>query len=85
MSCLKGKRISAIWVAIRRWTAGAQGVSLPIDSDTATELANRSTAALRSGDFSNIPVELNPEIHRILIHDGKQQYATLLRMAATTK
>lgn len=65
-----------------RLPAGAHELSLPIDSDTATELANRSTAALKSGDFSKIPFELNPEIHRILIHDGQRQYAALLRLIA---
>ena len=54
-----------------RLPAGARGVALPIDSDTATELANSATAALKTGDFSKIPVELNPEIHRILVHDGQ--------------
>ena len=61
---------------------GVREVPLPIDSDTATELANRATAALKTGDFSLIPVELNPEIHRILVHDGQEQYAALLRLIA---
>ena len=65
-----------------RLPAGARGVALPIDSDTATELANRATAALKTGDFSKIPVELNPEIHRLLVHDGQEQYAALLRLIA---
>ena len=59
-----------------------QEVSLPIDSETATALSNRATAALKSGDFSKIPIELNPEIHRILVHDGRQQYGALLRLIA---
>jgi protein-tyrosine phosphatase len=37
-----------------RLPAGAQLVSLPIDSDTATRLSNQATAALKSGDFSKI-------------------------------
>ena len=65
-----------------RLPTGAREVSLPIDSDTATRLSNQATTALKSGDFSKIPVELNPEIHRILIHDGQQQYAALLRLIA---
>jgi protein-tyrosine phosphatase len=68
-----------------RLPAGAQEISLAIDSETATELANRATFALKSGDFSKIPVELNPEIHRILVHDGQQQYAALLRLLADPK
>jgi protein-tyrosine phosphatase len=62
--------------------SGAQEIPLPIDSDTATTLSNRATAALKSGDFSKIPIELNPEIHRILVYDGQQQYAALLRIIA---
>ena len=65
-----------------RLPAGARALSLPIDSDVATELANRATAALETADFSNIPAELNPEIHRILVHDGVEQYAALLRAIA---
>ena len=41
-----------------------------------------SLVALKSGDFPAIPAELNPEIHRILIHDGETQYAALLRLIA---
>lgn len=65
-----------------RLPPGVREVSLPIDSDTAAALANRANAALKSGDFSKIPVELNPEIHRILVHDGQRQYAELLRLMA---
>lgn len=62
-----------------RLPAGAKLLSLPIDSDGATELANRSRKALKTGDFSKIPEDLNPEIHRLLIRDGRDQYASLLR------
>ena len=65
-----------------RLPAGAREASMPIDSDTATELANLTNDALKSGDFSMIPGELNSDIHRILIHDGQQQYAALLREIA---
>lgn len=61
---------------------GVQEISLPIDSETATKLANRASAALKSGDFSQIPPELNPEIHRLLVHDGQAQYGELLRLIA---
>ena len=57
-------------------------ISLLIDSSTATELANMINGSLQTGDFSKVPIELNPEIHRLLIHDGKQEYASLLRMIA---
>ena len=65
-----------------RLPAGTLEVSLPIDSDTASKLSIRATAALKSADFSQIPIELNSEIHRILRHDGQQKYAALLRLIA---
>ena len=65
-----------------RLPVGVRQVSLPIDSDAATDLSNQATAALKTGDFSKIPVELNPAIHRLLVHDGKLQYAAPLREIA---
>ncbi len=62
--------------------SGARLLSMPINSDTTTELANRATEALKTGDFSQIPPELNSDIHRILVHDGQEQYASLLREVA---
>jgi protein-tyrosine phosphatase len=61
---------------------GAKLLHLPIDSERTTELANQATSALKSGDFSQIPPELNAEIHRILIQDGRRQYASLMREIA---
>ncbi len=61
---------------------GVELVLLPIDSDEATELSNRATGALKSGDFAGIPPDLNPEIHRLLIRDGAERYAALLRLIA---
>ena len=65
-----------------RLPAGVRLISLPIDSKAATDLANRAREALASGDFSQIPAELNPEIHRLVIREGKGQYAALLREIA---
>jgi len=65
-----------------RLPEGAGSVSLPIDSPAATELANTASAALRSGDFAAIPPTLNPEIHRLLVHDGMDSYSTLVEIAA---
>lgn len=61
---------------------GVREVPLPIDSKTATELANMLNKALKTSDFSLIDVAMNPEIHRLLIHDGQEQYAVLLRAIA---
>ena len=38
--------------------------------------------AIRSGDFERLPPELNPEFHRLLLEEGKEQYAQVLRDAA---
>ncbi len=65
-----------------RLPAGARAVELPIDSDAATELATRARAALATGDFSTIPPELNLEIHRLLVVDGREQYGELMRLIA---
>jgi protein-tyrosine phosphatase len=65
-----------------RMPEGADSVSLPIDSPVATELASRASAALRSGNFAAIPPELNPEIHRLLVHDGADSYRMLVEIAA---
>ncbi|MGI9644938.1 MAG: tyrosine-protein phosphatase [Ilumatobacteraceae bacterium] len=65
-----------------RLPVGARLVELPIDSEMATELASRSPPALASGDFSSIPPALNLEIHRLLVVDGREQYAELLRLIA---
>ena len=61
---------------------GVQEIALRIHSTTVTELANMINGSLQTGDFSKVPIELNPEIHRLLIHDGKQEYAALLREIA---
>ena len=65
-----------------RLPAGVRLLSLPIDSEAATDLANRAREALLSGDFSQIPAEINPEIHRLVIREGQEQYAALLRAIA---
>ena len=59
-----------------RLPPGGRLVELPIDSDTATELAARARAALATGDFSSIPPEWNLEIHRLLVVDGREHTAS---------
>jgi protein-tyrosine phosphatase len=61
---------------------GVREISLPIDSSAATDLANTINESMQTGDFRKVPNELNSEIHRVLIHDGKHKYATLLREIA---
>jgi protein-tyrosine phosphatase len=57
-------------------------VLLPIASDEATRLANTASSALRTGNFSAIPPDLNLDIHRLLVHDGASAYGSLIRLAA---
>lgn len=48
-------------------------------------LAGAISDARKTADFSKVPVELNPEIHRLLVRDAQKQYATLLRQLADPK
>ena len=45
-------------------------------------MAAVANEARNTGDFSKVSVELNPEIHRLLIDEGREYYATLLRELA---
>jgi protein-tyrosine phosphatase len=38
--------------------------------------------AIRSANFDDIPPEMNPEFHRLLLDEGKSEYAELFREAA---
>jgi len=58
-------------------------VSLPISGEAENDLAKVVLEARQTADFSEVPVELNAEVHRLLTGDAsKRQYATLLRQAA---
>lgn len=54
-------------------------VSLPMEAGKLRELATVVNEARGTGNFSEVPVDLNSEIHRILIDEGREYYATLLR------
>ena len=58
-------------------------VSLPISGEAENDLAKVVLEARQTADFSEVPVELNAEVHRLLTGDASNnQYATLLRQAA---
>jgi protein-tyrosine phosphatase len=59
---------------------GVREVLQPIESDGG--LVSAANQARKTGDFSKIPVELNPHFHRILVNDAAEQYAALLRQIA---
>jgi protein-tyrosine phosphatase len=48
-------------------------------------LAGAVLKARETADFSKVPVELNPEVHRQLVREANKQYAILLRELADFK
>ena len=54
----------------------------PISGERSAHLAMVAQNAISSGDFDKLPPEINPEIHWILMEEGKEHYANLLRTAA---
>ena len=62
-----------------RLPEGVREIPLPMEAGNMGDLAAVVSEARKTGDFSKVPVELNPEIHRLLITEARQHYATLLR------
>ncbi len=60
---------------------GVREVSQPIESDGG--MVTAVNEARRTGDFSKVPAELNPQFHRMLVSDAKTQYAALLKEIAS--
>jgi protein-tyrosine phosphatase len=65
-----------------RLPQGTREIPLPMEAGNMGDLAAVIVEARQTGDFSKVPVELNPEIHRLLIDEGREYYATLLREIA---
>lgn len=65
-----------------RLPEGTREIPLPMETGNLGEMAGVIEEARGTGDFSKVPVELNPEIHRVLINEGREYYATLLREIA---
>jgi protein-tyrosine phosphatase len=61
---------------------GTREIPLPMETGNLGEMAGVIEEARGNGDFSKVPVELNPEIHRVLINEGREYYAKLLREIA---
>jgi protein-tyrosine phosphatase len=62
-----------------RLPVGVTEVRLPITGERAEELSLEAGRAIRSGDFSSLPADLNPEFHGLLLEDGREEYAAVLR------
>jgi len=56
-------------------------ISLPIAGGNTEDggMAGAILKARQTGDFSEVPVELNPEVHRLIIREAEEQYAAFLR------
>jgi len=70
-----------------RLPEGVTVTHLPIAGGDAVGggLAGVILEARRTADFSKVPVELNPEIHRMIIREARKQFATLLRDVADSE
>jgi len=62
-----------------RLPEGTKEVHLPISGEVAGEIVDDLIAARKDGDFSKIPVSINPDVHRLLVNEGKEPYAKFLR------
>jgi protein-tyrosine phosphatase len=65
-----------------RLPEGARELPAPIHGERAAELTMVVQKAIKSAEFDKIPLEMNPEFHRLLLEEGRDQYAALLRAAA---
>ena len=61
---------------------GVRGIPLPMEAGNMGDLAEVVIEARSTGDFSKVPAEFNPEIHRLLITEAREYYARLLRELA---
>lgn len=61
---------------------GVREIPLPMEAGNMGDLAEIVIEARSTGDFSKVPAEFNPEIHRLLITEAREYYARLLRELA---
>jgi len=62
-----------------RLPEGTKEVLIPISTQEAQSLVQEANKARETGDFSKLPVELNPFVHKVLPKAGASSYATLIR------
>lgn len=69
-----------------RLPEGVRQIRRPIESDVG-DLAQAVLEARKNADFSKVPPDLNPQIHRLLVDDetARAEYANLLRLATDPK
>jgi protein-tyrosine phosphatase len=60
--------------------AGTTEISFPVDHNPGDgSLIDELILARKTGDFSKVPASFNPEIHRLLTEEAKEEYAALIR------
>jgi protein-tyrosine phosphatase len=61
---------------------GVEEVALPMDAGNLGDLTAVVNEARKTGDFSDVPADINPDIHRRLVVEAREYYAALLREIA---
>ena len=67
-----------------RLPVGVEEVALPMEAGNLGDLTAVVNEARRTGDFSEVPADINPDIHRRLVVEAREYYAALLREIADT-
>lgn len=62
-----------------RLPEGVKELPKPMEAGNLGALAEAANEAIKTGDFSEVSPEINPEIHRRLMDEGRVHYAALLR------
>jgi len=62
-----------------RLPAGTVEVPLPMEAGNLGDLTDVVRQARSTGDFSQVPPDINPDIHRRLIVEAQEHFAALLR------
>ena len=65
-----------------RLPEGVKEIPMPMETGNMGDLAEAVKYARATGDFTEVPPELNAEIHRMAIDQGREYYAELLRELA---
>ena len=65
-----------------RLPEGTAEVALPMEAGNLGDLTAVANEARKTGDFSQVPSDINPEINRRLMVEAQEHYAALLREIA---
>lgn len=65
-----------------RLPAGTVEVPLPMEAGNLGDLTAVVNDARKTGDFSEVPADINPDLHRRLMVEAQEHYAALLREIA---